>query len=68
MDQFKLDRTAFKAQTLEEASNHAVYYKKLTWQERLKVTAYLNSVAYNFDMSNPPRMDRTKFSTKSLGS
>lgn len=68
MSSFKLDRTAFKGQTLYEAANHAEHYKKLTWQDRLKVAAYLNSVAYNFDINNPPRLDRTKFSTKSLKS
>jgi len=35
MDRFKLDRTAFKAQTQQEAANHAAIYKKLSWQERL---------------------------------
>lgn len=68
MDRFKLDRTAFKAHTHKEASNHASEYKKLSWQNRLRVTAYLNSVAYNFDLNNPPRMDRTKFSAKSSSS
>ena len=68
MNSFKLDRTAFKGQTLEEASNHVEHYKKLSWQERLKIAAYLTSVAFNYDMNNPPRMDRTKFSTKSLKS
>ena len=66
MDSFKLDRTAFKAQTIAEAANHAKEYQKLSWQERLKVAAYLNSSAFNFDINNPPRMDRTKFSTKSI--
>jgi hypothetical protein len=66
MNSFKLDRTAFKAQTLKEAANHATTYKKLSWQERLKVATYLNSVAYNFDLNNPPKMDRTKFSAKSI--
>jgi hypothetical protein len=66
MNSFKLDRTAFKGQTLQEAANHAEHYKKLSWQERLKVAAYLNSVAFNFDLNNPPRMDKTKFSTKSF--
>ena len=66
MNSFKLDRTAFKAQTLKEAANHATAYKKLSWQERLKVATYLNSVAYNFDLNNPPKMDRTKFSAKSI--
>ena len=64
MGNFKLDRTAFKAQTAEEASNHAQYYKKMSWQERLQVAAYLNSIAFNYPLNNPPRMDRTKFSAK----
>lgn len=66
MSLFKLDRTAFKAHTHRDAANHIKFYKKLTWQERLKIAAYLNSVAYNFDLNNPPRMDRTKFSVKSI--
>lgn len=65
MNGFKLDRTTFKGQTLQEAASHAEYYKKLNWQDRLKVAAYLNSVAYNYDFNNPPKMDKTKFSTKS---
>ena len=68
MYSFKLDRTAFKGQTLNEAAKHAEFYKKLSWQERLKVAAYLNSVAYNYDINNPPKIDRTKFSTKSFKS
>lgn len=63
---FKLDRTAFKAQTLQEASNHIAHYQKSSWKERLKVANYLNSVAYNFDIDNPPRIDKNKFSAKSL--
>jgi len=65
MGDFKLDRTAFRAQTRNEAANHARIYKKLSWQQRLKIAAYLNSVAYNFDFNNTPRIDRTKFSAKS---
>jgi hypothetical protein len=65
MGDFKLDRTAFKAHTSKEAANHAGAYKNLSWQERLKIAAYLISVAYNFDFNNPPRIDRTKFSAKS---
>jgi hypothetical protein len=68
MNSFKFDRTAFKGQTLHEAANHAEYYKKLSWQERLKIAEYLNSIAYNFDINNPLRMDKTKFSTKSISS
>jgi hypothetical protein len=62
MSEYRLDRTAFKAQTAKEASNHAAYYKNLTWQERLRIANYLNSIAYNYPENNPPKMDKTAFS------
>ncbi|MCX6206966.1 MAG: hypothetical protein NTZ19_12025 [Bacteroidetes bacterium] len=65
MEEYKLDRTAFKAQTVDEASNHSAYYKKLSWQERLKIAAYLNSIAFNYPLNNPPKMDKTKFKASS---
>ena len=68
MNNFKLDRTAFKPQTMAEAANHSDYYKKMTWQERLAVTSFLNSVAYQFDINHPPRMNRNLFAVKSLRS
>lgn len=59
---FRLDKTAFKAHTFKEAAaSHAAYYKTLTWQERLRIAMYLNSVAFNFSLDNPPKMDRTAF-------
>ena len=62
---YRLDRTAFKAQTAKEASaSHAEHYKKLSWQERLRIANYLNSIAFNFPEDNPPRLDRTKFSVR----
>jgi hypothetical protein len=64
MSSYRLDRTAFKAQTAMEASNHATYYKKLTWQERLRI-ANLNSIAYNYPENEPPRLDRTVFKIRS---
>ncbi len=58
---YRLDRTAFKAQTFKEAeASQVAYYKTLTWQERLRVAMYLNSVAYNFSLDNPPRLDKMK--------
>ena len=62
----KLDRTAFKAQTIAEAANHSGYYKKITWQERLSVTAYLNSVTFQYNANTPPKMDRNQFHVKNL--
>ena len=61
MSSYRLDRSAFTAQTAEEAANHATYYKKLTWQERMRIANYLNSIAYNYPENKPPRLDRTIF-------
>ncbi len=65
MGSYRLDRTAFKAQTALEAANHAAYYKTLTWQERLRIANYLNSIAYNYPENEPPKMDRTAFKIRS---
>lgn len=63
---YRLDRTAFKAQSAEDATkSHAEYYHTLAWQERLRIAHYLNSIAFNFPVNNPPKMDRTKFSARS---
>lgn len=63
---YKLDRTAFRAQTFKNAeTSYARYYKKLTWQERLRISMYLNSAAFNFPLNNPPRIDKTKFKATS---
>jgi hypothetical protein len=64
MSSYRLDRTAFKAQTAEKASNDAAYYKSLTWQERLRIANYLNSIAYNYPENEPPRLDRTVFKAR----
>jgi hypothetical protein len=65
MANYRLDRNAFKGQTLEEAANHAGYYKCMSWQERLRVATYLNSVAFNYPENQPPRMDKSKFKGRS---
>jgi hypothetical protein len=66
MNSYPLDRTAFKAQTAEEAvKSQAAYYKSLTWQERLRIANYLNSIAYNYPENEPPKMDKTVFKIRS---
>jgi hypothetical protein len=63
MSSYRLDRAAFKAQTAEETSkSDAAYYKTLTWQERMRIANYLNSIAYNYPENDPPKMDKTVFS------
>ena len=57
-------RRHLKAQTAEQAADHAPYYKSLTPTERLAIANYLNSVAYNYPEDNPPKLDRTVFSSR----
>ena len=59
MELEKLDRTAFKYQTKTEASHNFNYWQSQPYEKRLQAANYLNSVAYNFDINNPPKMDKT---------
>lgn len=65
MSVFKMNRFYFKAHNANEASKHAEYYKNLSWKERLKIAAYLNSIAFNFPLEHPPRLDKSQFSVRS---
>lgn len=40
------------------------YWAQTTPRQRLEAAFYLNSVAYNFDINNPPKMDRMVFSMR----
>jgi hypothetical protein len=63
-EEFKLDRTAFHAGTHSETEQ---YYSKMqpkTGKERLEAAHYLNSIAFQFDLKNPPKLDRTAFSMR----
>ena len=64
MKPYKLDRFAFKMQTAEEAANNYNYWITKSPEERLKAAFYLNSIAYNFDINNPPRMDKSFFQVR----
>jgi hypothetical protein len=64
----KVDRTVFWAGKFED--NEERIKKELqgqTARERLEAAFYLNSVAYNYDINNPPKMDRTVFSMRKNG-
>ena len=64
MAAYKLDRTAFKKQTKEAAAHQLQYWLSKSVSESLQAAFYLKSVAYNFDINNPPRMDKTLFTTR----
>ena len=58
---FRLDRTAHHAGTHEQAVQYHARHQPATPAERLRDAAYLNSVAYGYDLDNPPRPERTAF-------
>lgn len=62
MKEYKFDRTAFKASTVEEADHDMRNYRNLTPKQRMKVAMYLISSAYNIDLNHPPKMDKSIFS------
>lgn len=61
---FRVDRTAFHAGTHEENARYHARHQPATPAERLRAAAYLNSVAYGYDLDNPPRLDRTAFAIR----
>ena len=61
---FRLNRTAFHAGTHAETEAYHRAQEPATLAERLRVAMYLNSVAFNFDINNPPRLERTAFSCR----
>ncbi len=61
---FKLDRNYHKAYNLKDFYREIDNYKHLSFEEKLKVFAYLQSVAYNFKLGFPPRMDKTMHSSR----
>ena len=65
MKSFRLDRTAFEMRSHSQTEEHSYkYWKDQPVEERFRVAAYLNSVAYGYSYENPPRMDKTVFSVR----
>ncbi len=58
---FRLDRTAFRAHTFEEADNQLKFWLSKTPTERIQAAYYMICKSYGFNLENPPHLDRTKF-------
>ncbi len=63
---YKLDRNTFKAQSAADADNHVLYYKSLSWKERLRITIYLNSIAFGLVDKPEPKMNKSVFKARTL--
>jgi hypothetical protein len=60
---YKLDRTAFKIQTFEEADHNRSYWISKPYAERLAAGWYLSCIAFNVDPASV-KLDRTAFSER----
>ena len=67
VNSFRLDRSAFHMGTHAETERYHALNQPKTYTERLQTAAYLNSVAFQYDINNPPRLDRTVFSARKHG-
>jgi len=61
MTRSELSQIVFKEQSAEETARLRAYYNSVSWQERLRIANYLNSIVYNHPENDPPRLDRTVF-------
>jgi hypothetical protein len=62
----KLDKTISSSGNIYSQKKEAFYYKGMSLREIGEVFAYLNSVAYNYFISSPPKMDKTIFSSRKM--
>lgn len=64
---YRLDRTKFQMGKVEDqAQVQTDWWKQQTAEERLAAAWYLICVAWQLDYNNPPRMDKSVFSMRSL--
>lgn len=66
MEEYRLDRSHFQMLTLNEADEEWNDHSQLDWKERLRLTLYLNSMAYGYVGEDMPIMDRTVFQARKL--
>ena len=64
MKEYQLHWATYHIQKAKLCGNEGRYFRTLTWQDRLRIANYLNSIAYNYSEDNPPKMDKTAFSDR----
>ncbi|MBK6835284.1 MAG: hypothetical protein IPG89_13855 [Bacteroidetes bacterium] len=60
----KFDRTVSSSGNIKDVRKESEYYSHLTFEKRAEVFAYLQSVAYNYPLGNPPKLDRLIYSKR----
>ena len=61
---FKLDRKAHSSGKITDFKKESDNYKNFTLEEIGEVFSYLQSVAYNYPIDKPLKMDKTIFSVR----
>lgn len=61
---YSFDRTSSESFKAEDRNNDLAYWSKVDINERLRAANYLISVAYDFDLQNPPSMDKSIFKAR----
>jgi hypothetical protein len=61
---YQLDRTAFTAQTIQQADNTRAYWLQQPPHERLRAAWWLTCHAFGIDYNNPPKMEKNFFSSR----
>ena len=61
---FRLDKNFHKSYNYKDKRKESDNYVHLSFIERMKVFAYLQSVAYNYPIDSPPKMDKTIHSVR----
>ena len=61
---YKLDRTAFKRQTAEEADNQLSYWLSRPPVDRLRAAVRLNAIAWNYPPASPPKIQKDVFKAR----
>ncbi|MBK6930630.1 MAG: hypothetical protein IPH12_07040 [Saprospirales bacterium] len=64
MQSYRLDRTAFRIATFQEADHWRAYWLGKSPSERLQAAWHLVCRAYNLDPEQEHRLDRTKFAMR----
>ncbi|MEO6638366.1 MAG: hypothetical protein ABIN25_08820 [Ginsengibacter sp.] len=59
---YTLDKTAFRAMTVDEAGNHSGYWKNKSMKERLDAACYLINQFYGTTPQTP--LDKTVFTKR----
>lgn len=61
---YRLDRTAFKRQSAEEADHQVAYWRTKSPLERLRAALWMNASAWGYSPGDPPPLNKDAFKAR----